>query len=265
MSYYNINEVYGEKFYQVPKVFMTNEKYRKLSSDSKLAYGILKDRFSLSVKNEWYDEEGRIYFIYSQEALTELFSCSRQTAVNIKKALIKANLLEAKRMGQGQADRLYLLRPEVTKDDIYLINKAESLGRVEKSKNKTSRSLENGQLEVHKIDTINTNINNTNKNNIKDFVNKESFTENDLLNITDSFYNELAPGRWSKDQWLKLTEKLVGEVINSEGYKDIKNMTAYLRGCLNQLCYHYDYKRGRIKVELPSNEIPFYNWLEEKQ
>jgi hypothetical protein len=127
---------------------------------------------------------------------------------------------------------------------------------------------EKAQLDVTKGTSIITNNNNkeirTNNNN---FVNKERpLTENDLLNITDSFYNEMANGRWSKDQWFKLTEKLVNEVINSEGYKDIENITGYLRGCLKRACYHYDYKHGLVEFTQPENStVPFYNWLEESK
>ncbi|MGU3127290.1 replication initiator protein A [Staphylococcus aureus] len=50
---YNINEEYREKLYQIPKVFFTNPKYIKLSNDAKMAWGILRDRLDLSIKNGW--------------------------------------------------------------------------------------------------------------------------------------------------------------------------------------------------------------------
>nr|WP_265736255.1 replication initiator protein A [Staphylococcus aureus] len=60
---YNINEEYREKFYQIPKVFFTNPKYIKLSNDAKMAWGILRDRLDLSIKNGWVDSKtGNIYF-----------------------------------------------------------------------------------------------------------------------------------------------------------------------------------------------------------
>lgn len=62
---YNINEEYREKFYQIPKVFFTNPKYIKLSNDAKMAWGILRDRLDLSIKNGWVDSKtGNIYFYY---------------------------------------------------------------------------------------------------------------------------------------------------------------------------------------------------------
>ena len=100
-EYYTVNEMYGEKFYQIPKVLFTNPLYKEgLSSLEKLAFGLLKDRFSLSKKNGWFDEQGRIYFIFTQENLMEIFDCSKQTASNVKKNLIKVGLLEVKKEGK---------------------------------------------------------------------------------------------------------------------------------------------------------------------
>lgn len=48
-NYYKSKEIYREKYYQMPKVFFTNEKYMDLSNDAKIAYMLLKDRFDGSV------------------------------------------------------------------------------------------------------------------------------------------------------------------------------------------------------------------------
>ena len=57
---------YGEQsesyaFYRTPKVFFTDERFRVLSSDAKILYGILLDRVSMSSKNKWLDEGRRVY------------------------------------------------------------------------------------------------------------------------------------------------------------------------------------------------------------
>src|SRR3954451_7424705 len=125
-EYYTKNAMYGEKFYQIPKVLFTNPLYNKgLNDREKMAFGMLKDRFSLSKKNGWFDDEGRIFFIFSREALMKIFGCSEKTATNIKKNLIKVGLLEVKKRGQGWPDILYLKKPIVTDGDIYLIDKQE--------------------------------------------------------------------------------------------------------------------------------------------
>ena len=174
-EYYTIYEEYGQTFYQVPKVFFTNDLYKKgLTDTEKIAFGMLKDRFELSKKNKWYDDKGRIYFIFSQIALMEIFDCSNKTASNIKKKLVQLNLLEIRKRGQGQTDLLYLKKPIVTDNDIYKIKKEEdrtepeekkedvqTLGGVETCKNYTSRNEENTRLEMKKIHTNDTDLKET--------------------------------------------------------------------------------------------------------
>lgn len=126
-KYHTLQEEYKERFYRLPKVFFTNEKYQKLSNHAKMAYAILQDRLQLSIKNDWVDEEtGYIYFIYSNEKLQEILNCGKNYPTKIKKELVDAGLLEVKKRGKNITDKLFLLKPEVTKEDIYQIDKAEN-------------------------------------------------------------------------------------------------------------------------------------------
>ena len=54
-------------FYRIPKVLITEEFFQELSIDAKLLYGLLLDRVSLSSNSGWFDEEGRVYVIYTAE------------------------------------------------------------------------------------------------------------------------------------------------------------------------------------------------------
>lgn len=40
-------------FVRLPKMLFTEERFKKLSSDAKILFGIMLDRMSLSVKNQW--------------------------------------------------------------------------------------------------------------------------------------------------------------------------------------------------------------------
>lgn len=128
-SFYKSKEIYGEIYYQLPKVFFTNEKYKKMSNDSKIAYAILKDRFNHSIKNNWVDQEDNIYFIYTVEQLKELLNCAEGKVSKIKKELETVGLLFQKRSGfqmvngkqENSPNKLYLGKPEVTPQDVYLI------------------------------------------------------------------------------------------------------------------------------------------------
>lgn len=103
-------------FYQIPKILIHGEKYKdNLTNNDILAYSILMDRLNVSIKNNWYDEEGYIYFVYSNNELQKILNVSKNTVVKIKRNLTKAGLLEEERT--GRANRLYLLEPEIENVD----------------------------------------------------------------------------------------------------------------------------------------------------
>ena len=133
-NFYTANEVYAEKYFQLPKIFFTNEKYKKMSNDSKVAYAILKDRFSYSVKNKWVDKQNRIYFVFTVEELKDMLNCAEGKVAKVKKELTEMNLLFQERGGStwingvkvNTPNKLYLGKPEATAEDVYLIDQAES-------------------------------------------------------------------------------------------------------------------------------------------
>ena len=64
------NYFYGDEamqftYFRIPCQLITHPRYKHLSTDSKLLYGMLLDRMSLSIKNEWYDDTGRVYIYYT--------------------------------------------------------------------------------------------------------------------------------------------------------------------------------------------------------
>ncbi|EOD7438477.1 replication initiator protein A, partial [Enterococcus faecium] len=134
-KYYKSKEVYREKYYQMPKVFFTNEKYLNLSNDAKIAFMLLKARFDYSVQNNWVDSEDNIYFIYTIEELMKLLNCREGKISKIKKELESAGLLKQKKGRIKKANGkikttpnlLYLGKPEATSEDVFKINEEENL------------------------------------------------------------------------------------------------------------------------------------------
>ena len=125
-NYYEADNVYGALFFQFPKVLMYGEQYKHLSSDAKLAYMVLKDRLEYSLRNNWVDEKGHVYFIFTVKELQDLFNCATEKAVKIKKELQTANLLKQIQMGfnpktkKNEPNRLYLSKLDVKATDVYL-------------------------------------------------------------------------------------------------------------------------------------------------
>src|SRR5699024_2044139 len=127
MSNFNIKEIQKEKFYQLPKVFFTNPKYTKLSNDAKITWSILRDRLDLSIRNNWIDENGDIFFIYTNEKLKSILNISSPNKLSkIKKELTQADLFNQIRVGLNKPNKLYIKKHEVTEADIYYISQEEN-------------------------------------------------------------------------------------------------------------------------------------------
>jgi hypothetical protein len=109
-------------FFQFPKLLMYGEKYREMSSDSKLLYMLALDLIKLSMKHGWKDKEGRYYIKMSLETIQERLNCAKQKAQKLKKELETYGLLEEERVGFGKSNRLFVLQLEYTDEDIIKAN-----------------------------------------------------------------------------------------------------------------------------------------------
>ena len=90
-------------FYRVPKVLFTNDRFREVSSETKILYSILLERMDLSAKNGWIDEQGRVYIICTIEEIMEKLHCANQKATRLMTELEdKCGLIERRRQGLGK-------------------------------------------------------------------------------------------------------------------------------------------------------------------
>ena len=110
-DYYRGMEAEQYTFYRIPKVLFTAECFKSLSCEAKVLYGLLLDRMSLSIKNRWFDEEDRVYIIFTVEEIAELMNCGTQKAVRLLKELDAdkgIGLIEKKRLGLGKPNVIYV-------------------------------------------------------------------------------------------------------------------------------------------------------------
>ena len=110
-DYFRGMEAEQYSFYRVPKVLFTAECFRSLSCEAKVLYGLMLDRMSLSIKNRWFDEEDRVYIIFTVEEIAELLNCGTQKAVKLMKELDSnqgIGLIEKKRLGLGKPNVIYV-------------------------------------------------------------------------------------------------------------------------------------------------------------
>ena len=100
----------GELFsyFRIPKALFQDRRFRQLSTDARTLYGILLDRMSLSVKNGWLDEQGRVYIIYTVREVQESLCCAEHKAVKLFRELEDIDLIERKRRGLGRPSLIYV-------------------------------------------------------------------------------------------------------------------------------------------------------------
>ena len=60
-------------FYRIPKVLFTDEYFRNLSSDAKVLYGLMLDRMALSIRHQWFDEEGKVLCVIDLDTVMPNF------------------------------------------------------------------------------------------------------------------------------------------------------------------------------------------------
>ena len=95
-------------FYRIPKVLFTDDYFKDLSSDAKILYGLMLDRMSLSIKNNWIDEEDRVYIIFTLEQVMQYMNCGRDKGMktlaelDTKKGI---GLIERVKQGFGKSLR----------------------------------------------------------------------------------------------------------------------------------------------------------------
>ena len=68
-----------------------------LTNTAKLLYALLLDRATLSQKNGWMDEHGRLYIVFPIEKISSALDKSHMTVKNALNELTAAGLIERRR------------------------------------------------------------------------------------------------------------------------------------------------------------------------
>ena len=87
-----------------------------LSHTAKLLYTLLLDRATLSQKNNWVDNQGRIYVIYPLSNLAKDLDCCISSVTRSFTELEKANLVERVRYGFSKPSHILLKVPHTVQN-----------------------------------------------------------------------------------------------------------------------------------------------------
>lgn len=110
-DYFTAAEAEQYTFYRIPKALFTEGHFQALSCEAKVLYGMMLDRIGLSIRNQWFDSQGRAYIIFTVEDVMKVMGCQSQKAVRLMKELDTVDgigLIEKKRIGLGRPNRIYV-------------------------------------------------------------------------------------------------------------------------------------------------------------
>ena len=166
------------------------------------------DRLSLSQKNHWFDEYGRVYLIFTREEVQNKLCLSEKTVTKAFKQLLEVNLIAEKRQGLGKPNLIYVgkiqheeIISDIEQDNIQILN----------SKNYGSGKVKNTTLDTEILPTINTNNIKTNIINT-DSINPQSNEECISLNEVKE--------KCKLNEFIKEEQSVLEDVIERLYYAD---------------------------------------------
>lgn len=175
----------SERFIKIPMAFVESQFYSDFSTEGKYLYGILYNRFQLSIKNGWVDDKNCVYLIYTVDELCKILGFGKNKVIRLKKELVKYGLLEEVRQGLNKPNLLYLQNVETREsvlnsdfEEVGNYSKSAEIAEVSKSnfrnsQNQTSKSFKNKLQEVSKSNSNKTENNKTENNKTDTFLKDE--------------------------------------------------------------------------------------------
>ena len=171
-----------------------------LSHTSKLLYTLLLDRATLSQKNNWVDNQGRIYVIYPLSHLAKDLGCCVSSVTRSFAELEKAELAERVRSGFSKPSHILLKVPHTVQNCAVTV----------------CTSTQSDCAETHSMVAQKCTPNQRNKNNLKD---------NHLIKTTD------APLTFGEYRNVFLTEKEYKQLQTDFSGLDslVEQLSAYIQ------------------------------------
>ena len=155
-DYYYGAEAEQFTFYRIPKVLFEAEGVKDISTDAKLLYGLMLDRMQLSARNQWLDENGRVFIYFTVSQIMEQMGCASQKATKLLDDLERIGLIERERTGCNKPNRIFV------KNFISELSTSFRKSKIRNFENQNTGMVKIENPEFRKSKTNNTDINNTN-------------------------------------------------------------------------------------------------------
>ena len=166
-----------ESFFQIPKVLFKMRREGSLSLTAFDIYLLMSDRFRLSKKNGWIDEEGDTYIMYSYEELCEELNLKRRNSISEAiKELEKLNLIEKKRR-YNRSNVYYLV--DISDSNNNVTSNSNENDTIKTDVNSNNNVTSNSNINVYANNNYNNNnymsnnYNNNNKENVAGIIRQE--------------------------------------------------------------------------------------------
>lgn len=100
-----------EKFILIPRYLYREELHYVIPQRSKFFYGVLLEKYILSEKMNWIDEDGLPYILCSRDEMGDMMCCGKNPIAIMKRHLRQAGVYKTKLFG-SRTWRIYLLHPD---------------------------------------------------------------------------------------------------------------------------------------------------------
>ena len=204
-DYYYGDQAKQFSFYRIPKSLFTDSIFSGLSSDAKVLYGLMLDRMSLSLKNDWKDEQNRVFIYFTLNEVQDTLNCGHSKGVQLLAELDSEKgigLIERVKQGMGRPSRIYVknfIRPDSTPDIVNGLGSDSSKAEVMTSEKQKSLVLINGSQDFRKEELIKTD---STKTELIKTEKKEIFN----LSINPSRHKLLEDKSKEIDRWMEFRE-----------------------------------------------------------
>ena len=162
-DYYYGDESNQFSFFRIPRQLITGERFKHISTDAKLLYGLLLDRMGLSEQNGWHDEDGRVHIYYTLREIQRNLNCGQDKAIKLLAELDQGcDLID--RVRQGRPTKIYVKKCSSRKvQPTPQENRSQDFGNsdAKTSENQTSRLPIFGSLDLGKTESNYTEENQT--------------------------------------------------------------------------------------------------------
>lgn len=257
-AYFYGKEGDSYSFYRIPKILFLEDRFKELTCEAKLLYGLMLDRMSLSMKNDWFDAKNRAYIYFSIADAMEMLGCKRSKAIATMQELDSEKgigLIEKVKQGVGRPDRIYVKNFIKTTDRLN-----EDITEVRNSyyedfqgmKNRLSESeKQTCESEIHTSGVCFSDPNNNKYNKIKVINHIES--NQNMIGNDDDFelktYDDLpiVPAIWKKKviSYTKKQFQVVKKLMNDKSVHEI--ICATDAGREGELIFRLVYEKAGCK------------------